>query len=128
MQRKNVTKRIKKKRDKTKLWNLFDNEINKKNPTLEQLYSLNEMGNKDKCDLCNSSLFYSEERFLTCSNKKCGIIYKDTLDETAEWRYYGANDNKSVNPTRCGMPINPLLKESSYGCKVVCSGKTASTH
>ena len=22
------------------------------------------------------------------------------------------------------MPINPLLKESSYGCKVICAGRT----
>ena len=29
-----------------------------------------------------------------------------------------------VDPTRCGMPINPLLKESSYGCKVVCNGRS----
>jgi transcription initiation factor TFIIIB Brf1 subunit/transcription initiation factor TFIIB len=29
-----------------------------------------------------------------------------------------------VDPTRCGMPINPLLRESSYGCKVVCNGRS----
>ena len=28
-------------------------------------------------------------------------------------------DSQNSDPTRCGMPINPLLKESSYGCKVV---------
>ena len=28
------------------------------------------------------------------------------------------------DPTRCGMPINPLLKESSYGCKVICNGRS----
>ncbi len=66
----------------------------------------------------------SEERFLTCDNKSCGIIYKDELDENPEWRYYGADDSSSVDPTRCGMPINPLLKESSYGCKVVCNYKS----
>ena len=65
-----------------------------------------------------SSLIYSEERFLTCSNKKCGIIYKDTLDQAAEWRYYGADDSKSVNPTRCGMPINPLLESPHMGVKL----------
>jgi transcription initiation factor TFIIB len=126
MQKKNVTKRKKEHVDKTKLWNLFDNEMDKEKPTkkLERLYSLNEMGNRENCELCGNLLFYSEERFLTCSNKKCGIIYKDTLDQAAEWRYYGADDSKSVNPTRCGMPINPLLRESSYGCKVVCNGRS----
>jgi len=42
------------------------------------------------------------------------------LDQSAEWRFYGADDNSNSDPTRCGMPINPLLKESSYGCKVLC--------
>ena len=28
------------------------------------------------------------------------------------------------DPTRCGMPINPLLVQSSYGCKVMCLGRT----
>jgi transcription initiation factor TFIIB len=42
------------------------------------------------------------------------------MDDKAEWRYYGADDNKSCDPTRCGMPIDPLLKQSSYGCRVLC--------
>ena len=44
---------------------------------------------------------------------------------TPEWRYYGADDNNSRDPTRCGMPINPLLKQSSYGCKVVCGNRSS---
>ena len=68
---------------------------------------------------CSSQLLLSEEKFLICSNDKCGIIYKDCLDNTAEWRYYGANDNKMSDPTRCGMPINPLLRESSYACRIL---------
>jgi len=59
---------------------------------------------------------------LTCTNTKCGIIYKDMVDHSAEWRYYGADDNQNNDPTRCGMPINPLLQESSFGCKVLCFG------
>jgi transcription initiation factor TFIIB len=47
------------------------------------------------------------------------------LDQSPEWRYYGADDNQSNDPTRCGMPINPLLEESSYGCKVLCIGKSS---
>ena len=78
------------------------------------------MGTREKCDLCQSAVAYDDEHFLTCTNKKCGVIYKDQLDSTAEWRYYGADDNQQSDPTRCGMPINPLLKESSYGCKVIC--------
>ena len=56
-------------------------------------------------------LHFQMRGFLTCTNTKCGIIYKDTTDQTAEWRYYGADDNQSGDPTRCGMPINPLLRD-----------------
>jgi transcription initiation factor TFIIB len=105
-----------------KIWNIFDDEIkeNKKaeNP-LECVYST--VKSSDFCERCKSILAYSEEGFLTCTNNTCGIIYKDILDQTAEWRYYGADDNQNSDPTRCGMPINPLLEESSYGCKVLYS-------
>ena len=77
-------------------------------------------GEREFCDLCNASVQLAENGFLTCSNKSCGIIYSDSLDSSAEWRFYGAEDSQNSDPTRCGMPINPLLKESSYGCKVVC--------
>jgi transcription initiation factor TFIIB len=109
-----------------KLWNLFDSEMGKEDikKKLESVYSSNVLNNRDKCELCGSSVSYSEEKFLICTNDKCGIIYKDSLDQSAEWRYYGGDDNKSSNPTRCGMPINPLLKESSYGCKVICNGRS----
>jgi transcription initiation factor TFIIB len=104
--------------DKTKLWNIFDSEITK---PLECLYEERE-GLREVCDCCNHLLAYSDEGFLTCTNTKCGVIYKDVLDNRAEWRYYGADDNQNSDPTRCGMPINPLLQESSFGCKVLCLG------
>lgn len=108
--------------NKTELWNIFDNEIqgeNKKEP-LECIYRA--CGDRELCERCNYNLAFSEEGFLTCTNTKCGIIYKDIVDHSAEWRYYGADDNQNSDPTRCGMPINPLLEESSYGCKVICIG------
>lgn len=33
----------------------------------------------------------------------------------AEWRWYGADDNKASDPTRCGLPTNELLPDSSLG-------------
>ena len=121
----NQTKRKqKKKKNLKKLWGAFDNEelgISKK---LELHYSTQVQKQRDKCDLCNSAVAYCDKKLLTCTNVKCGIIYKDVLDQAAEWRYYGADDSSMVDPTRCGMPINPLLKESSYGCKVVCNGRS----
>jgi transcription initiation factor TFIIB len=112
--------------DKTKLWTIFDREITldgeeqeQKDP-LECIYR--SCGNREMCETCQSSLAFSDEGFLTCTNRKCGIIYKDLVDHSAEWRFYGADDNQHGDPTRCGIPINPLLEESSYGCKVLYSG------
>ena len=107
------------KADKAKLWNQFDTEIMHK--PLECITTEEQqVGNREFCDHCQSSLMFSEEGYLTCSNDRCGVVYKDLLDHSPEWRYYGADDNQSSDPTRCGMPINPLLEESSYGCKVLC--------
>ena len=91
---------------------------------MERIYSIGEQGTRDSCDLCGKSLKICHEGFLTCTNKSCGIIYKDIVDRTAEWRYYGGAERNGVNPTRCGMPINPLLLRSSYGCKVICNSRS----
>ena len=51
----------------------------------------------------------------TC--KVCKNIVSN-ISDNAEWRYYGSNDTKSTDPTRCGMPTNILLPESSIGSTV----------
>jgi len=109
---------------KAELWNNFDNEVfPDKQSKLECIYR--NCGSRENCEYCNSILAFSDEGFLTCTNTSCGIIYKDIVDQSAEWRYYGADDNQNADPTRCGMPINPLLQESSFGCKVLCNGSTS---
>lgn len=113
------------------LWNVFDNEINdvervNKNK-LECIYINQEkVDNYDKnfCIYCKNILYLGDDNFMVCSNSKCGIIYKDNLDQSAEWRFYGADDNQISDPNRCGMPINPLLQESSYSCKILCRGNS----
>ena len=79
-------------------------------------------GQRELCDTCSSSVSLSDEGFLVCTNPKCSIIYTDVVDQSAEWRYYGVDDNQMSDPTRCGLPINPLLVESSFGCKILCDG------
>ncbi len=117
------TKKIRREgKNKVKLWEQFDTEIlDKKN--VECVYTNN--GLRENCDCCTSSLVISDEGFQTCTNKKCGIFYTDILDQTSEWRYYGAEDTSGSDPTRCGMPINPLLHESSFGCKVLVNGASS---
>jgi transcription initiation factor TFIIB len=79
----------------------------------------------DLCNLCNSTLIIMEDGFPTCTNKNCGVIYKNALDYSPEWRFYGADDKNTNDPTRCGNPINPLLIESSFGCKILCHSKSS---
>jgi transcription initiation factor TFIIB len=123
---KTTTKTQKKKQhlseeDKSKLWDIFDTD-----QTIECTYSkpdqLNESG---MCAMCKSTLLIADDGFPTCSNGECAIVYNNTLDYSPEWRFYGADDRNAKDPTRCGNPINPLLVESSYGCKVLCSNNSS---
>lgn len=147
--RQNTKKKKSNKKKLKQLWNQFDsiqegtqeikkNEINYQGNEVGDVVSYDTSGKiecvyskkgdsttRDNCELCSAILMTDESGFAVCSNTKCGVIYKDCLDETAEWRYYGASDSGNSDPTRCGMPINPLLKESSYGCKVICGGKSS---
>jgi transcription initiation factor TFIIB len=111
--------------NKAKLWDIFDSdlkELNHSEPSdIECLYNSKINNEIDMCNLCDSPLMIMDIGFPTCTNKSCGVIYKDTLDYSPEWRFYGAEDKNANDPTRCGNPINPLLVESSFGCKVLCS-------
>jgi transcription initiation factor TFIIB len=119
------TKKVKKTRN-IDMWKQFDNEIannNNNNNSLECIYR--QSGEREVCDYCNNILSITEEGFFACPNPSCGILYKDIVDQGAEWRFYGADDNHNSDPTRCGLPINPLLHESSYGCKVLCPQRSS---
>jgi transcription initiation factor TFIIB len=109
--------------EKSRLWDLLDNDKSAKTDSseMECVYK----SNMESCASCESSLVTMEDGFPTCSNKECGRFYRDVLDFSAEWRYYGADDKNSNDPTRCGNPINPLLQESSYGCKVLYTNKSS---
>lgn len=115
------TQRSKKQSDD--IWNKFNEAHPSPWPKIECIYNKNN-GVRDTCSTCNSLLSVSDDGFMACSNINCGILYTDITDQSPEWRYYGNEDTGGADPTRCGMPINPLLEESSYGCKVMCSGHT----
>ena len=55
--------------------------------------------------------------------KVCMSIISNITDNP-EWRYYGTGDSKSLDPTRCGMPVNTLLPESSVGSTVAFNSNT----
>jgi transcription initiation factor TFIIB len=60
-----------------------------------------------------------EDGWLNCPN--CGFQILGNLDTSAEYRYYGNEDSKCSDPTRCGLPIDPLLPNSSLSTMI--SGK-----
>lgn len=118
--------------DKNRLWDIFDADkcelpraaADESTNTIETTES--ELSNTSNlCKTCDSVLIIMEDGFPTCTNRSCGIICRNTLDYSPEWRFFGADDKNTNDPTRCGNPINPLLVESSFGCKLLCNTKTS---
>tara|TARA_Y100000817_G_C16856580_1_gene544271 strand:- start:1437 stop:2396 length:960 start_codon:yes stop_codon:yes gene_type:complete len=73
---------------------------------------------KVKCCDNNSNHIYNDG-IVTC--KICNIALDNIID-CPEWRYYGSEDSKNSNPTRCGMPVNLLLPKSSLGTSINSNG------
>jgi transcription initiation factor TFIIB len=129
----NHTKTKKKKTDmsfgeKSKLWNIFDvdkKDLDKQNQPADMECVYSAPKELELCSLCNSHLMIMDNGIPTCTNTNCGVMYKDVLDYSPEWRFYGADDKNANDPTRCGNPINPLLVESSFGCKVLCGTQSS---
>lgn len=116
----NLTKKVKKEKDESHsaMWDLFDQEIE----CVYDQHDEEEIAVDNCCKTCGMSLMLSDESFYVCSNPSCGKLCREILDESPEWRYYGASDSKTSDPTRCGMPTDPLLGASSIGCHVYCRG------
>jgi transcription initiation factor TFIIB len=113
----NSKTQIKKRRKlKRTEWTLFKDYEKKMKTIYEESMTINE-----ECSVCKSELKDSCDGFMTCSSNMCGIIYKNTLDRSAEWRFHNGT-GFTADPSRCGMPINPLLKESSFGSRTISNG------
>lgn len=114
--------------EKRKLWAVFETdkrEIEIGIPMLESESLSDELSQryatKSICRHCDTTLIIMEDGFPTCVNPQCGTMYRDILDFSPEWRFFGGDDKNGADPTRCGNPVNPLLQESSLGCKIICS-------
>ena len=91
-------------------WPLFDfihNCLKEKN--------VNEDKKKFPCACKNPEDVLVDGNYI-CS--QCNSIIGRYIDNGAEWRYYGADDNKNSDPTRCGLPTNELLPDSSLGSMI----------
>jgi len=83
----------------------------------------NNMNSTPKCTNCPDIDLIQTDGLYVCP--QCCMINDNVIDETPEWRYYGADDNKSVNPTRCGMPTNEFYSEASLGSNISIGGATS---
>lgn len=72
------------------------------------------------CESCQSENVITKCGYIVCTD--CGTTMDGVIDDNQEWRYYGADDSKSSDPTRCGLPTNHLLPISSLGSTVSYSG------
>lgn len=72
--------------------------------------------NEPACEQCQSKDIVVVEGEHICRN--CNIIQSRMIDDGAEWRFYGVEDNRNEDPTRCGMPTNHLLPKSSLGSMI----------
>ncbi len=90
------------------LWDVFDSFKKDSNiPKKEETEIQN------KCSFCSSLKIFLDEGAFVCFD--CGTVFDRHIDSSAEWRFYGHEDNKNSDPTRCGLPTNALLPESSLG-------------
>ena len=81
------------------------------NKLFEELDKLEITIDSNECCLSiNNYIFINE--LVKC--KKCDTLISN-ISDNPEWRFYGSEDTKSSDPTRCGMPLNILLPKSSVG-------------
>ena len=88
--------------------------------TYEDKKGDSEINERKEC--CQSIENYQTDHGMIKCKKCSGII--SNITDNPEWRYYGPSDNKSQDPTRCGMPVNTLLPESSVGSSISFNSNT----
>ena len=102
------------------LWNDFQDLMNDTLPEKETKPKPSSKPSPDLTQICpechSDTLIEGASGQYECTS--CGVLSGQVIDSGAEWRFYGSEDNKSSDPTRCGMPVNELLPESSLGSVV----------
>lgn len=99
--------------DDDDIWNILDHFRDDKDVSGQSSAS---KGGDAICEVCNSTNVIVEDGQNICTN--CCTIMGRVIDSGAEWRYYGAEDSRDEDPTRCGMPTNHLLPKSSLGSMI----------
>lgn len=114
------------------IWNLYDsiqtsfdinNNSNEDNISIKNNNSIKTSIEEKKCINCKvSDNFKLEDGYYWCN--ECGENNGINIIETAEWRYYGSEDSKINDPTRCGGSSNNLLYNMSCGTMISSKGNS----
>jgi transcription initiation factor TFIIB len=109
------------------IWSLFDDISDtfteKKKEEIMENQDTETNDDNDICRNCNiQTNFKIEDGYKWCSD--CGENNGIFIDTTPEWRFYGSEDSKSSDPTRCGMPVNNLLSNMSCGTMISSKGNS----
>jgi len=63
------------------------------------------------CSYCQESTLCEEDGVLVCTS--CGRESGNVITAQQEWRNH--SDSRKGDPSRCGMPVHPLLPQASLG-------------
>lgn len=94
------------------IWTLYDkfksNSLDKEDKKEENLELI--------CKECNSNEILLDDGNYVC--QKCYMIVNRFIDDSAEWRNFNSEDNKSTDMNRCCMPNNEFIPNASLGSVV----------
>ena len=109
------------------IWKLYNeisdsfNDLNITDIEIDTNVDNSENLNKKKCINCNETEFLTiDGEMIICS--LCGAENDTIIDYHAEWRFYGAEDKRSSDPNRCGMPSNSLVPDLSLSTIILGKG------
>lgn len=106
---------------KEEIWDLF-NEINTSFNIDDISLKADVVTDKKVCSNCKQSDFLiADSEMIICTF--CGSENDLIIDYQAETRYYGSDDNKkSGDPSRCGVPTNSVLPDTSLSTVILGRG------
>lgn len=71
----------------------------------------------DVCENCGSHGLINNANVMVC--RDCGSEFGGVTDLRQEWRFYGSEDSKSEDPSRCSGPGDTILSGTSLGTGVL---------
>jgi transcription initiation factor TFIIIB Brf1 subunit/transcription initiation factor TFIIB len=74
------------------------------------------------CDMKDTIVEDSTQGIFVCNN--CGSIIGNLMDKNPEWKQFNEDGTASTNSSRCSVPMNHFLPQSSLGTSISGYGRT----